>query len=85
MNNDSSNNGQNISGGSDVVARLVNVLVTEVLRKVGDRINEEMISLSNRVTDLQLKQERLEHEQDELRAEAHCAHVRATTPNIDTP
>jgi chromosome segregation ATPase len=52
MNNDSSNNGQNISGGSDVVARLLNVLVTEVLFKVEGRINEQLVSLSNRLTAL---------------------------------
>jgi chromosome segregation ATPase len=77
MNNDSSNNGQNISGGSDVVARLLNVLVTEVLLKVDGRINEQLVSLSNRLT-------ALDQRIDELPAYSSFRDLRDKLDEIDS-
>jgi hypothetical protein len=76
MNNDSSNNGQNISGGSDVVARLLNVLATEVLLKVEGRINEQLVSLSNRLT-------ALDQRIDELPAYSSFRDLRDKVDEID--
>lgn len=41
------------AGGNDVVARIINVIATEVLFRVESRINEQLISLSNRITKLE--------------------------------
>jgi predicted nucleic acid-binding Zn-ribbon protein len=90
MNNDSSNNGQNNSGGSDVVARLLNVLVTEVLLKVESRINEQLVSLSNRLTALEREQveasammKNLDLRIDELPAYASFRDLRDKLDEID--
>jgi hypothetical protein len=47
------------AGGNDVVARIINVLVTEVLLKVEGRINEQLVSLSNRMIVLERSQDTL--------------------------
>ena len=41
--------------GHNAVARIINLLVNEVLRKVDSRINEQLIILSNRITDLDVR------------------------------
>lgn len=73
------------AGGNDVVARIINVIATEVLFRVESRINEQLISLSNRITKLETemgKSPSLDHLDDFVTLVEYRA-LRATVEEID--
>jgi flagellar biosynthesis GTPase FlhF len=71
--------------GHNAVARIINLLVNEVLRKVDSRINEQLIILSNRITKLETemgKSPSLDHLDDFVTLVEYRA-LRATVEEID--
>jgi hypothetical protein len=73
------------AGGNDVVARIINVIATEVLFRVESRINEQLISLSNRITKLETemgKSPSLDHLDDFVTLVEYRA-LRSTVEEID--
>lgn len=72
--------------GHNAVARIINLLVNEVLRKVDSRINEQLIILSNRITKLETemgKSPSLDHLDDFVTLVEYRA-LRATVEEIDS-
>lgn len=71
--------------GHNAVARIINLLVNEVLRKVDSRINEQLIILSNRITKLETemgKSPSLDHLDDFVTLVEYRA-LRSTVEEID--
>jgi predicted nucleic acid-binding Zn-ribbon protein len=74
------------AGGNDVVARIINVIATEVLFRAESRINEQLIILSNRITKLETemgKSPSLDHLDDFVTLVEYRA-LRATVEEIDS-
>jgi flagellar biosynthesis GTPase FlhF len=72
--------------GHNAVARIINLLVNEVLRKVDSRINEQLIILSNRITKLETemgKSPSLDHLDDFVTLVEYRA-LRATVEEIES-